>query len=93
MAAKGEETAPDDIGFDTGKGGRGGSSALWAGANGEDEDFEPACLLVHQLALFAFLLASCSSSDLYASFPSASNSLPCYIRNETFKTPLGSCAH
>lgn len=87
MAAKGEETAPGDIGFDTGRGGRGGCSALGAGANGEDEDedFEPACLLVHQLALFASLLASCSSSDLYASFPSALNSLLCYMRNETFK--------
>jgi hypothetical protein len=72
------------IGFDTGRGGRGGSSALWAGANGEDGDFEPGRLLVHQLTLLVFLLASCSPSDLYASSPSASNSLPGYVRNETF---------
>lgn len=92
VPAEGEETAPDEggntIGFDTGRGGRGGST-LWAGENGEDEDFEPARLLVHQLALLVFLLASWSPSDLYASSPSTSNSLPGYVRNETFKKPVG----
>lgn len=91
--AEGEGTAPVDIGFDTGSGGRGGPSALWGGVSGEDDDFGPARLLVHQLALVAFLLASCSSSDLYAPSPSASNSLSCYIRNETITKPLRSCAY
>ena len=93
VPAEGKETAPDEgsntIEFDTGTGGTGGSSTLWAGANGEDEDFEPVRLLVHQLTLLASLLASCSPSDLYASSPSASNSLPSYVRNETFKKLFG----
>lgn len=78
--AEGEETVSAEggntIGVDTGSGGVGGSSALWARANGEGEDFELARLLAHQLALLASLLASCSPSDLYALSPSASNSLP-----------------
>lgn len=87
VTAEGGENTPaegvDTIGFGTGRGGVGGSGALWAGRKGKDTDFESARLLVHQLALLVFVLASCSPSDLYASYPSAPGSLLGYIRHET----------